>query len=648
MAATQHVAHFLIYVNGTLLDKMTFDYQGQQMNFMDEVLSVEVDDSLYLPDMFTIHLRDRGLEILKRDVFKPGTKVKISVKNMAPATIEDPPPQPEVVLMIGEVTAIEPDLNADHRATLVVRGYDKSHRMHRERKTKTFQQVSDSDLATQLAGAAALTPNVQGSNVVYPYIMQANQTDWEFLMERARRINYRLYVEDNTLNFKPAPKAPTPTALEWGIDLHVFRARLNTLHQVSEVTVRGWDPKKKEAITETVSSAAKAHQIGDGTTGGQMSSTAFGVGGKAVILDQPVYTSSEARTMAQAMLDKINESYIEAEGECGGNPGLMAGSGIKVDGVGPRFKGTYRITRAVHYWTNTGYVTRFWCTGGTGANTLTELLHGNGNGAASAAPGGSNKWTARGVLVGTVTNNQDAENLGRVKVKFPVLGDNIESYWCRMASTMAGATRGIAFLPEAGDEVVVAFATGAPNHGYVLGAVWNGSDKLPKPLSKLVTGSQTKWRVIRSRVGHEILIDDTSEPGGFVIIDKTLDNKIVINTTENKIQIIAKSDIEITSTTGKVKITGQQGVEIKGDPGAVLVQSTSGNVDVKADAAKVTASGQTGVDATASAGKATLSGTMGVDVTAGGGKVSIIGTMGVDITGAPAPVNIKGLPVNLN
>ena len=618
---TQHLAQFIVYLNGSPMKK----------EYMDQVISVEADDSLYLPDMFTIHTKDYGLEILGSDAFKPGTKVKIGIKVIAEPIGEEPPPPPMIEMMIGEVTALEPDLNGHDRVTLVVRGYDKSHRMHRVRKTKTYLQVSDSDVASQLAAGAGLTPKVKSTSVIYPYLLQANQTDWEFLMERARRINYRLYVEDNSLYFEPPPEAPPETALEWGIDLPLFRARLSTINQVSEVTVRGWDTAGKAPIVGTATSAASTHKIGESNTGGQMAQTAHSEGGKTMVLDQPVFTESEARTMAQALLDRHNDTFIEAEGQCGGNPNIKAGTRVKVSGVGPRFSGTYLVTRAVHHWSAKGYTTHFWCAGGNGSHTITDLLHtGHGPAAGQSNGGGGGKWTGRGLMVGVVTNNSDPDNRGRVKVKFPVMGDNVESYWCRMASTMAGPVRGIAMLPEANDEVVVAFANGDPNHGYVLGAVWNGSDNLPKPLSKLVTGSQTIRRVIRSRVGHEILIDDTSEPGGFVIIDKTTDNKIVINTQENKIQVIAKSDIEITSTQGKVKITGQQGVDIKGDPGAVSVESTTGAVDLKASAAK-----------------ATLSGMTGVDIEANGGKVSLAGTAGVDVT-SPATVNIKGLSIMLN
>ncbi|HMA35180.1 MAG TPA: hypothetical protein VKY74_11990, partial [Chloroflexia bacterium] len=170
---TKHIAQFFIKLDG----------QQLAAEYYDQLISVEVDDSLSLPDMFVITLRDRGMKALHDDVFKPGKKVQISVEPEAPEGPDDTTPA-KTVLMTGEITSIEPDLNDIDRATLVVRGYDKSHRLTRIRKTQTFTQVTDSDLASQIAAGAGLSPQVTSTSVVYPYVMQANQTDLEFLIER--------------------------------------------------------------------------------------------------------------------------------------------------------------------------------------------------------------------------------------------------------------------------------------------------------------------------------------------------------------------------------------------------------------------------------------------------------------------------------
>ncbi len=81
-----------------------------------------------------------------------------------------------------------------------------------------------------------------------------------------------------------------------------------------------------------------------------------------------------------------------------------------------------------------------------------------------------------GVVIGIVTNNNDPQGMGRVRVRFPWRGDDDESYWARVATMMAGKDRGTFFLPEVDDEVLVAFDHGDINHPYVIGALWNVGD----------------------------------------------------------------------------------------------------------------------------------------------------------------------------
>ena len=152
-----------------------------------------------------------------------------------------------------------------------------------------------------------------------------------------------------------------------------------------------------------------------------------------------------------------------------------------------------------------------------------------------------------GVTVGIVTNNQDPENLGRVKVKYPWLSESAESHWARLLTPMAGKDRGIYFLPEVDDEVLLAFEQGDINFPYILGALWNGQDKPP---AKNDDGKNNQ-RMIKSRSGHQIILDDTAGEEQIIIQDKTAKNKIVIDSKDNKMNIDVEGDLTIT-TKGKI------------------------------------------------------------------------------------------------
>jgi uncharacterized protein involved in type VI secretion and phage assembly len=171
-----------------------------------------------------------------------------------------------------------------------------------------------------------------------------------------------------------------------------------------------------------------------------------------------------------------------------------------------------------------------------------------------AGPGGR----VHGVVVGVVTDNKDPDSLGRVKVKLPWLDGDAESTWARVASPMAGKERGLFYLPEVDDEVLLAFEHGSMDYPYVLGALWNGKDAPPETNSD---GKNNK-RLIKSRAGMTILLDDTDGSEKVEIADKDGNEKIVIDMSGKKVSLTSSGDIELTAAQGKVAISAQT-VEIK-------------------------------------------------------------------------------------
>jgi uncharacterized protein involved in type VI secretion and phage assembly len=120
-----------------------------------------------------------------------------------------------------------------------------------------------------------------------------------------------------------------------------------------------------------------------------------------------------------------------------------------------------------------------------------------------------------------VIDNQDPENLGRVKVTFPWLSMEHTSDWVRVVMIGAGAERGLLFLPEVDDEVLIGFELGDIEHPYVLGGLWNGKDKPPKETAEIVgSGGNVEQRVICSRQGHMIILDDSETQSGITIKTK--------------------------------------------------------------------------------------------------------------------------------
>jgi uncharacterized protein involved in type VI secretion and phage assembly len=179
----------------------------------------------------------------------------------------------------------------------------------------------------------------------------------------------------------------------------------------------------------------------------------------------------------------------------------------------------------------------------------------------------SNGRRIYGVAVGLVIDNKDPQALGRVRLKLPALSDDEIGHWARIAVLMAGADRGTVFLPEVGDEVLVAFEHGDIARPYVLGGLWNGQDKPPETNAD----GKNNLRLVKSRSGHLIRLDDSDGAEKIEIVDKSGGNRITIDTANNAITITSAADVTIDAPQGTLKLSAQT-IEI----------ASSANTEVKA------------------------------------------------------------------
>lgn len=181
----------------------------------------------------------------------------------------------------------------------------------------------------------------------------------------------------------------------------------------------------------------------------------------------------------------------------------------------------------------------------------------------------------QGVSVGIVTDNEDPEGLGRVRLQYPWRDAADESHWARIATAMAGEDRGTYFLPEVGDEVLVAFEGGDIHHPYVLGALWNGQDKPPEDNAD----GNNDVRKVRSRSGHELAFDDASE--GSVTLTTSGGHEVVLDDSSSggiRLTTSGGHEVILDDSGGGSKITVRDGSGRNG----VVLDSTAGTVDVEA------------------------------------------------------------------
>ncbi len=571
--------------------------------FMGNLRALVVENSLYLPSMFTIEVSDPLFKWSDDGSIDFGKEVQISIQ---PGGGTQP-----ILLIKGEITAIEPHFAAQGTSYLVVRGYDKSHRLHRGKKTRTFLKMTDSDIVSKIAGEAGLSASADSTSVTYDWVLQNNQTNMEFLMSRAERIGYQVYSAEGTLYFKKGnANLGSGPELTFAEDLVSFEPRFTTSGQADKMKVTGWDPKQKKAITSEKTPDASLNQGGLGKTGGAAAQSAFSAA-EAIVADRPVFTVDEAAAIATGLSQDISREFVEAEGICSGDPRVKAGYTVTLKKLGTRFSGKYQVTSVTHVCNPEGYETHFTISGRQ-PNTLSHLV-GSSN--------GQGRGLIQGVVPALVTNIKDPDDLGRVKVKYSWLSDQVESDWVRIAAPMAGVTRGFFYLPEVNDEVLVAFEHGDPHHPYIVGALWSSTDKPPKKNSEAVgSDGKVNQRVLKTRQGHTIILDDkqgeeqisvTSKSGHTIILndksgsesvtvkDKTGNNSMVIDSTKNSMAIAVNGDFTVDAK-GKVTIKSVQAMSLESQANGTVkgMQLTLEGVtkaEVKGPTVSVAGSGMTEV-----------------------------------------------------
>jgi uncharacterized protein involved in type VI secretion and phage assembly len=180
---------------------------------------------------------------------------------------------------------------------------------------------------------------------------------------------------------------------------------------------------------------------------------------------------------------------------------------------------------------------------------------------------------AKGVAVAIVRDNKDSSGLGRVKVSFPWHSQPQQSYWARVATPMAGKNRGIYFIPEVNDEVLVAFERGDMRFPYVVGSLWNGPDPAPQNNGD----GKNDVRVIHSRSDHKITIDDGSNP--LVQIELADGKRVTLDRNGIEIDDEQGNRITIQSSGGSVSVQAATSLSLKAPQ---ITIEASGTMTVKA------------------------------------------------------------------
>ena len=517
----------------------------------DALVDLHVSRAIGVPSELTLRFSDDEFELLDGNRYVVGATIEVKFPS-GPSTL--------VSVFEGEIISVGTDQLADRHfngCELTVTALDKSHRLGRETKVRTFQRQKYSQIVSAIASEVGLTASVQDTVVTFDYLIQTT-TNYAFLEEIAFRTGFEWRVEGSQLIFEPRA-ATAPISVKYGEDLRRIRARFSAASEATNVTVRSWDPTSKRSVTgnQTMSAARDSGATGgDSTlvTSGRQNASAFG---KPLGSSSLVATSSdEAQQLAGALGARVATADLEVRCECLGHPLIKPGTTVRITNAGTKLSGTYYVTSVDHHFGRDGDMVTTFSTGPRDSASIVELL-GGGDDRIGA-------FGRLGLTIGIVTNNKDPDGLGRVRVKFPALSDAEESWWARVVTPGGGSQAGLIFIPQIDDEVLVGFEHGDLRRPFVLGGLWGPSARPPLHHDAFLAQNKVVEWGLKTMNGSTLAIRSGTEPA-----EKHYKVALPDGTTHymgsDKTEIVAMNkSIELKSGQASILITDRGDIQIKG------------------------------------------------------------------------------------
>jgi type VI secretion system secreted protein VgrG len=424
-------------------------------------------------------------------------------------------------------------------------GVTRSYKMDLTERKKYYTAKTLSDIASELASNAGLEATLNHPQKKALNYVQWGETDFDFL--------HRI-VDDYGCWLRPAPNGvdiydsfQRGGKLQWRGEEGLLRFK--TKGTLSQPSFNGAHYDFHQMKSQTYSNVTEDAQFF-----GSISPMVDAVKNQSKKLMPPGYIHQRSRVVQvndfETLLKKESVrsigSSISAWGESN-NPQLTPGNTVAIEGSLDAH-GTYGLTKVVHRWTSTGYRNEFWCT--------PWKNHTNPD------PPPANKWL--GVVPARVVDHNDPAKMGRIKIQYFWQEDNI-AHWARMVTPHAGADRGFMFMPEVGDEVVVAFEDGDPERPVVFGSVWNGVDKAPR---------QGFWDQAEDVISNaELQSNDVKR-----IVTKSGNRIHMVDTKGQEAIVLATPGSIRVALINKANETGRETLLLESSAGDIIFNAPNGRI----------------------------------------------------------------------
>jgi len=331
--------------------KISVDGSPIEQELIEKIISSKVSYSLEKSDMFTISFNDGEMTIQNDKIFDLGQTVLIELGY-----------NDEFIRMIeGEIVQMKYDYASGSPTMLTLVGFDKMFRLNRTKHSRSFLEIKDSEIAREIAMELGLDTDIDSTSQKFEYLFQNNQSNLAFLKERARRIDYEVEVEENTLIFKKARHENREQSVDlvWDENLMEFHPTIDATKVVSEVEVTGWSPAEKRLIKGVARAGDEKKSISGESGASSLKSKFKNMDSKIFKVDIPLRSQAEADSLAHARLNQLNMEYITGYGLAIGNPKVTAGKIINIKNIGDLINGEYYVVSSEHIFSTHGYKTYF-------------------------------------------------------------------------------------------------------------------------------------------------------------------------------------------------------------------------------------------------------------------------------------------------
>lgn len=260
----------------------------------------------------------------------------------------------------GKITALEANFPEARSPEITVLAEDALQNLRMTRRTRTFEDVTDSDIFNKIAGEHSLTPGIDVSGPTYKVVAQVNQSDLAFLRERARAIDAEIWIKDKTLNVKTRSKrGQDKISLKYGAQMREFCVMADLANQRTSVVAAGWDVSAKEAVKHEAQASIISSELGSDTSGISILKQAFGERRESIVHAVPL-NSREAQFVAESFLKTTARQFVVGRGIAEPDAKLRVGAFVELDGLGKLFNGKYYVAEIAHIFDNEkGFRTEF-------------------------------------------------------------------------------------------------------------------------------------------------------------------------------------------------------------------------------------------------------------------------------------------------